>query len=207
MVYPLPHSVRRCIVVSLTAGLILVGTVFTAKPASASNNGSTSCGGTPRTCVNISWYLTGLYRMYIHPNIGPNMVTELEWNMVFAFNATDVEMTRTYSSTAYETRVELTFDPLACCYAWVDCPVGTSTTGSHPNRRCAYIRLWVNGAYVDTSNGDPSFLAALACHELAHTVGLRHSGVGSASCVRDDVTAGVYQLTAHDKAHVQARYT
>lgn len=62
-------------------------------------------------------------------------------------------------------------------YGWVECPT-TATTGggtNYPNRWCYGQRLRFNleetyAGYWDTSFGG----GFVACHELGHTVGLRH---------------------------------
>lgn len=58
-------------------------------------------------------------------------------------------------------------------FGWVDCPSGAQTGGTDPNRWCYGQKLWLNYTYsgsFSTTYGK----RALACHELGHTVGLRH---------------------------------
>lgn len=70
--------------------------------------------------------------------------------------------------------------------AWVNCPSGATEGGSNPNRWCYGQKLTVNLAFDLPTAGR----RYVACHELGHTVGLRHEDeVHSNSCmrlVRDD---------------------
>jgi hypothetical protein len=47
----------------------------------------------------------------------------------------------------------------------------------------------------------------LACHELAHTVGLRHNLDSTATCVSDDPWGTLPRtLIAHDRDHINQTY-
>jgi hypothetical protein len=154
----------------------------------AANAGSTTCSGAPRSCISLSWYTGGLYRMLIHPSVGYNMTVELEWVMANAYP----------SST--------TSSPSTGIVGWVECKPGVTTSGSHPNQRCSYENLWFNTVYLDTTNGDSNYLAAIACHEMGHTVGLRHSA-DTASCLQNPPIAYQWYPTSHDRGELAARYT
>ncbi|GAA1178925.1 hypothetical protein GCM10009584_20740 [Ornithinimicrobium humiphilum] len=83
-------------------------------------------------------------------------------------------------------------------YGWVACRAGSS--GANPNRTCEHQWVRFNLAYT------PPSYQRLACHELAHTVGLRH-GTETASCVFPNIAqATTSALTTHDRAHINARY-
>jgi Matrixin len=174
----------------------------------AANAGSTTCSGAPRSCISLSWYTGGLYRMLIHPSVGYNMTVELEWVMANAYpsSTTHLEMSRTYSSGAWEVRAATTSSPSTGIVGWVECKPGVTTSGSHPNQRCSYENLWFNTVYLDTTNGDSNYLAAIACHEMGHTVGLRHSA-DTASCLQNPPIAYQWYPTSHDRGELAARYT
>ena len=184
------------------------GIVASSSAAWAGNVGSTACGGSPRTCASLSWYSGGLYRMLIHPSVGSNMAVELEWVMANAYpsSTTHLEMSRTYSSTSWETRAALTNQPLAPYVGWVECKPGSVTSGSHPSLRCGYQYLWLNSAHIDTVNGDSNYVAGIACHEIGHSVSLRHSSE-AASCMQDPAIAFQWFPTNHDRVHLAARYS
>ncbi len=97
--------------------------------------------------------------------------------------------------------------------AWVDCPANnTGIGGSGATRWCrgqilrlngSYEALWVNAAWAREG---------LACHEIGHTVGLRHADSGS-GCLTHPAPLNTsylaYQnpyLRDHDKGHVNANY-
>ncbi len=146
--------------------------------------------------------------MLIHPSVGYNMVIELQWVMANSYPSatTHLEMSRTYSSTSWEVRAATTNQPLAPYVGWVECMPGSVTTGSHPNLRCAYQYLWLNSATLDTVSGDSNYLAGIACHEIGHSVSLRHSSE-AASCMQSPAIAFQWFPTNHDRVHLAARYT
>ena len=68
-------------------------------------------------------------------------------------------------------------------YGWVNCPNSAQTGGSHPDRWCYGQKLTINLTY---DGGFSTWYGkrALACHELGHTVGLRHPNVsGRNTCM------------------------
>jgi len=65
-------------------------------------------------------------------------------------------------------------------YAWVNCPPGATVSGAHPMRRCFNQVLKYNGSYAfDAMYATPAKRKYLACHELGHSVGLRHAHNGN----------------------------
>lgn len=84
-------------------------------------------------------------------------------------------------------------------YGATACRSGTSS-GTNPTRTCGQQYVKFNLYYT------PPSVDRLVCHELAHTVGLRH-GAETASCVYTPVTSSTSSaLTAHDRSHINARY-
>lgn len=83
-------------------------------------------------------------------------------------------------------------------YGWNACRSGAS--GSHPNMRCSHQWVRLNTAYT------PPSAQRLACHELGHTVGIRHTS-STDTCMTTDLNASTsLQLNAHDRAHINANY-
>ncbi len=84
---------------------------------------------------------------------------------------------------------------------WVICPPPpVSQGGSHPNHWCYGQELRFNlsyGSYYDTQTER----RWVACHELGHTVGLRHH---DGSCL--NISGPVLTLDADDIAHLNATY-
>lgn len=81
---------------------------------------------------------------------------------------------------------------------WATC--GGTSAGTNPNRTCTRPFVRLNLTY------NPVSRQRLACHELGHTVGLRHS-TQTASCMITNIANGTTSaLTAHDSAHINARY-
>lgn len=181
---------------------------FSARPASASNAGSTACTGAPRTCVSLSWFSNGTYRMYITASMGTNMTTELTWQManIYTSGPTHLEMSRSFNAGLYEVWATTTNAPSTGLVGWVECQVGSVTLGAHPNQRCGFQNLYINSALIDTSTGDPNYLAAIACHEMGHTVGLRHT-TNTSSCLRNPPVAFSWLLTSHDRSHLVGYYS
>jgi hypothetical protein len=80
-------------------------------------------------------------------------------------------------------------------YGWNAC-AGT-TSGAHPNRRCSLTYVKINLHY----NSIPK---RVACHELGHSVGLRHSTELGSCMVEGEWPFD--RLSAHDQAHINATY-
>ncbi|MFT3887818.1 MAG: hypothetical protein QM713_06615 [Arachnia sp.] len=83
-------------------------------------------------------------------------------------------------------------------YGWNACNSGAS--GSHPNMKCGQQWVRLNTAYT------PPSASILACHELAHTVGLRHVTSGSTCVIQYISSSTPNTLSAHDIAHINAQY-
>lgn len=101
--------------------------------------------------------------------------------------------------------------------AWAVCPGdNTGTGGSHPNR-------WCRGQYVRFNRSYPEFYSTdferrrLACHELGHTLGLRHRNTPIVvepeftiwGCMHEDVAwrSGVSaDIDNHHRNHINNHY-
>lgn len=80
---------------------------------------------------------------------------------------------------------------------WNSC-VGT-TAGADPNQTCTQQYVRINLFFSPPAQ-------RIACHELGHGVGLRHSD-DQASCMKRSAEGGNSNLlTAHDKGHLNAEY-
>jgi Metallo-peptidase family M12 len=86
-------------------------------------------------------------------------------------------------------------------FGWTSCRDGTSA-GRDPNRTCFFQVVRFN-----TRLSGPDRVR-LACHELGHTVGLRHTG-DNTSCMLGSYTAGdggALALNRHDRDHINDHY-
>lgn len=94
---------------------------------------------------------------------------------------------------------------------WVNCPAGATETGSNPNRRCYGQRLNYNLYNGYEGQWDTQFGGRnMACHELGHTVGLRHEAAGdNPSCMKTDATpdnSDASTYSGEDVNHVLANH-
>lgn len=189
----------------LSAGLLVVP----GKALAVTQFGSTPCGGSPRNCVSLSWSGNGTQTVCA-PTSG-NLAVELDWVMVNSYTLanTDTEWSRSCSDA--RVTVSYVFNASATLRAWVECPTWSNTWAGDPVRQCQNQQLFFNTNVVDVNTGDPNFLAALACHEYAHTVGLQHNitipGEGvKTGCVQTPSLAGVWSLASSDRTALRNTY-
>lgn len=147
-----------------------------------------------------------------YPQGIPRMEIAADW-AVTEFNATDMVVYRTQTDPAPD--VELHDYNYGGSVPWVAitrCPTtNTGTGGSHPDRWCRGQQNIYNSYYYWFQNDyyDTDFQRRyVACHEMGHTVALRHSTVSSNSCMWSTLpaTSTASILHAHDIAHINARW-
>jgi hypothetical protein len=98
---------------------------------------------------------------------------------------------------------------------WVNCPpAARQGTNRHGHRWCQGQELYFNlnaryGGYF----GDVASRDYMACHEMGHTVGLRHWGnpprsewPAAPTCMQPDEPNGPTTLDIHDRDHLDAYY-
>jgi hypothetical protein len=82
---------------------------------------------------------------------------------------------------------------------WNACDATYGTYGSHPNKVCD--NQWVR---INTFYNPPA--VRIACHEIAHSVGLRHNS-DIYSCVMPSSSGGVWSfLSSTDLADINSHY-
>jgi hypothetical protein len=187
--------------------LIAVLTAVTADRAFAlSQFGSTPCVGSLSNCVLLSWSGSGTQK--VCGGTTGNLAVEVDWVMANSFTNTDTEWSRSCSDP--RVRIYVVSAPSAGLVGWVNCPVGVATYAGDPVRQCQTTYLSVNSYYVNTETGDPNYLAAIMCHEFAHTVGVRHPtsvpGYPATGCVKNPATAGNWYLSSDDKLNLRNTY-
>ena len=79
------------------------------------------------------------------------------------------------------------------------CSGSATYGGSDPNRWCRPQILTYNTSY-SVGVAQPLYLA---CHELGHTVGLRHT---TSSCMESGDLTGLETVSSHEIGHINARY-
>jgi hypothetical protein len=76
---------------------------------------------------------------------------------------------------------------------WNACHRGWA--GRHPNMYCGQARTRINRSYAPPPR-------AIACHEIGHSTGLRHTG--DRSCMNQSLPVSF--LTQHDRDHLNGHY-
>nr|MDT0661642.1 matrixin family metalloprotease [Micromonospora sp. DSM 115978] len=180
-----------------------LGTVVLASPARATNFGSICDADPPTICVSLANNIYHVLNWEGDQDI-PGMQASHAWARDNQFNPTDLVAYTDGSDSLPDVRV---WDEPYGDTIWVarvECPTNnTGTGGSHPNR-------WCRGQILRYNSSHPIFWAdearrrSVACHEIGHTVGLRHT-TDDTSCM---FNGSVYPqaLNAHDRAHINNRY-
>jgi hypothetical protein len=163
--------------------------------------GSTACGGTPVNCVSVG--NNNQHRVYFN-NLTANMSSALTSTMNLDYAPTDLFMV---TETVWATRDASANDDyynLNGAAGWVVCANSSGQgTDVHGHRWCQ------SSLYFNFSYG--SFFATaqqrdyMACHELGHTLGLRHHA-GSCMEFRSDNGNGLGTLNLSDVQHLNAEY-
>ncbi len=118
--------------------------------------------------------------------------------------------------TVYNGHADLSVSLGACCstdvvaydfdygdtgyWAWTACEDEASYGGSNPDRWCKPQGIYFNQEYTWAANPRKS----IACHELGHSLGLRHSSE-STSCMKYASTTNL-SYTSHDSALLAGQY-
>ncbi|BCJ70487.1 hypothetical protein CS0771_00310 [Catellatospora sp. IY07-71] len=190
-------------------------------PAQAGNWGSTACGGTPVNCVSTANNRTHAIRYVdfgFRPGYEdadahvPGAASETNWVISSVYNPTVLSVYRDEADAYPDVWMyDANYGYLSGVTGWVECPPdNTGTGGSHPNRWCRGQRLrlnsyfyWYDSGVYDTIDQRRNVI----CHEMGHTLGLRHRTDTRASCMWTYAgDGGGSTLDAHDTGHITARY-
>lgn len=183
----------RCLM--STCGLLAaLLSVIQASPAAASNFGSGNDG---------IYLAEDSYPLVARLNLSGAFVAAVDYTSASVYNPTDLSssvvgnQTNCVDSLGHDV---CAFDYTYGATGWLgiyDC-IG-SFSGAHPDMRCSRGRVRFNLTYPDTAANAES----LACHEMGHAVGLRHTYLTSSCLVQDGFPVN---WNAHDIAHVNAHY-
>lgn len=110
------------------------------------------------------------------------------WSLANHYNPTDLVAYVTTTDSVPDVWVYDAFYGNNGIFAWVDCPADNSGTGGSGQLQwCRGQKLRYNASLEGQYTSGLTARRALACHELGHTVGLRHnthSGSAGDSCMR-----------------------
>lgn len=90
-------------------------------------------------------------------------------------------------------------------WAWTRCQTGATPQGTDPNKWCRPQELRYNNGTHPSRYDTLTERRYLACHEMGHSLGLRHSG-NTASCMFPDTAVSI-GLASHDTGELNAQYT
>ncbi|MCA2219246.1 M57 family metalloprotease [Jidongwangia harbinensis] len=190
----------RGTVARFTGALLAVAVILgmAGSPASATNFGST---GTPGTdgITNGVWFTPDRFWNVGLMSLEPDRnLPALRASVEDDYNVTDLDAFAITGSCAAASHDACVFDtPYGRngVNGWNAC-AGT-VSGSHPNQTCSLSYVRLNQTYTwDVNN--------LACHELGHAVGLRHS-TETSSCMFAAASPATI-TTTHDRGHLNTRY-
>lgn len=205
--------------IALALAVALVPVFLVAPPAGATNFGSTTCGsGSPPNCVSLA---NNRYHAVRYRHLGetassrediPGIRDAANWVLKNVYDATDMSAYHDDDDSRPDVIMDdFSYSGFSGIAGWVNCPSdNTGQSGSNPNRWCRGQTLTLNSYlyWADTGVFDTATQRRnVVCHELGHTVGLRHRSDSRDSCMWTYAGAGAAAgLDGHDRAHVNGRY-
>lgn len=199
-------------------GITFGSVVFEATPALATNFGSLCSSEFPDHCVSLANNATHAIRYvnleccYPSQNYIPGMTVAADWAIVRYDDYTVLRVYRDQSDPYPDVELHDWDYGETPWIAATKCPsTNTGVGGAHPNRWCRGQQIIFNSRYYWRYTGyyDTAFQRrAVACHEMGHTVGLRHRAPAPYSCMYTYANQGTSSiLDQHDIDHINARYS
>lgn len=202
------QNAGRVATVFLCTLMIAATQLGMAPSAHASNFGSTPCGGSPVNCVSLTdnrdlhWCEEGTLGNQI-PGIYTSTVESME-----DYRGSTVLDPRHLCPITSSRDVVVTDASYGNngLFAWVRCRAGSGTSGQHPNRICDSQKLRYNGwSGYEYAYDTYSKRLSRACHEIGHTVGLRHTS-NENSCMAPYSPDRSTLTSLHDDDHINGTY-
>jgi hypothetical protein len=180
-----------------TAAVVLV-TLLGLSPRADANFGSTDrtdcgyvAGGiSPPACVSLANNSTHAIRPISLGDQWPGIDVATQFAIDNIYNPTDLTVYTSNTDPSPDVWVIDGFSGNNNRYAWVDCSLSNSGTGGSGSLQwCRGQTLSYNATYLSSYPSGLGGYNGLACHELGHTVGLRHNEHmtlpdGATSCMR-----------------------
>jgi len=169
---------------------------------------------TPPRCVSVGD--DSRHRVYIDPSVPAALADAIRRTMAEDYGPTNLVMIE-------QTRVSALTDVIVLAAdhgqngaaGWTYCPPDSPQgTNAHGHRWCRHQELHFNlNARYAVYFGDDASRDYMACHELGHTLGLRHwgnppesDGPAAATCMNADTPNGPTDLHEFDRDHLNAYY-
>lgn len=189
----------RLVLILSAATLVAIGSAVVALASNFGSSETPGAGGFPDTAVSLG---NNQWHYVWDDTTASGMSSALSYAMANEYDTqSDVDMLSGTSS-VHDVKAQTGFHPQYWPVAFVDCPPGATTTGSHPNRTCYGQELEFNMTHSSYYNSIAD-RRAMACHELGHTLGLQHNSLAG-SCMNP---SSLYtSLTSHDISHLDANY-
>jgi hypothetical protein len=202
----------------VTIAAVFASTVF-ASASHAHDVGSTACVGTPTNCV--SWANNKWHAIRFDGVVG-NQIPGLDSAVISVlsnvYDPTDLVAYRDESDPLPDVWIhDFDYGNNNGVVGWVVCASdNTGTGGAHPDRWCRGQHARFNSHYIQYY--DTSFeRRRLACHELGHTLGLRHRDTPIVQepeftiwgCMHQDAAwrGGVTDdIDSHHRGHINSHY-
>lgn len=168
--------------------------------AQASNFGSIIYGNDPESGAWLANNRT--HKVDLH-NTTTETGAAIQWAMANALDPT-VMNTVLVDDEVYDVQVrDANYNNFLV--VWTSCPPGAATSGSHPNRVCRGQRIRFNLQHM--TDYTLKQRRSTACHELGHTVGLRHVSISDAeTCMRINVIDRPATYRPHDHSMLESHY-
>lgn len=184
--------------ISMVAALAGLSLLASATVIQATNFGSEGTAGSSGTTNGVWLQVNGTWtvaKVYIDNS---SVAAGVDYALTYQYGPTDLGVygASTTSCASYDTCVYDSYYGANGFYGWNQC-AGT-TSGSHPSQTCSQTHIKINLSYT------PGSWFWLTCHEMGHSVGLRHTSDTSSCLFTPNGSSS--SLTSHDVSHLNGQY-